>query len=104
MKTLLASLKANPENPRTIRDEKFRRLQKSLKEAPWMMELRPMIVDENGMILGGNMRHAALVANGVKEVPDSWVRKASELSEEQKQEFIIKDNNPFGESLRLRFP
>lgn len=94
---LLSSLKANPANPRIIKDEKFARLKKSLKDFPQMMSLRPIVVDESNMVLGGNMRLAALKANGLKEIPDEWVKQASELTEEQKQEFIIKDNNAFGE-------
>lgn len=93
----LSELKKNPDNPRIIRDEKFARLKKSLKEFPQMMELRPIVVDENGVVLGGNMRLEALKANGHREIPDSWVKKASELTPEQKQEFIIKDNAGFGE-------
>lgn len=62
-----------------------------------MMELRPIIVDNDNMALGGNMRLKALEALGYKELPDEWVKKASELTEEQKKEFIIKDNVGFGE-------
>jgi 16S rRNA G966 N2-methylase RsmD len=93
----LSQIKKNPDNPRIIRDEKFERLKKSLKDFPQMMALRPIVVDENGMALGGNMRLEALKANGLKEIPEEWVKKASDLTDEQKQEFIIKDNNSFGE-------
>jgi DNA modification methylase len=62
-----------------------------------MMELRPIVVDKNFVVLGGNMRLDALKANGMTEIPDEWVKRASELTEEQKQEFIIKDNAGFGE-------
>jgi N6-adenosine-specific RNA methylase IME4 len=93
----LSSIKKNPSNPRIIKDEKFARLKKSVKEFPQMMELRPIIVDESGMVLGGNMRLEALKALGHKEIPDEWVKRASELTEEQKKEFIVKDNSGFGE-------
>ena len=62
-----------------------------------MMELRPIIVDADGMILGGNMRYQALRHNGMTEIPDSWVKRAEELTEAQKREFIINDNVGFGE-------
>jgi len=93
----LSKIKKNPANPRLIRDEKFARLKKSLKEFPQMMALRPIVVDADGVILGGNMRFEALKANGLKEVPDEWVKRADDLTPEQKQEFIIKDNSGFGE-------
>src|SRR5690606_621791 len=60
-------------------------------------ELRPMVVDEAGYVLGGNMRLRALQDLGYKEVPDNWVKKANELTEEEKRRFIIADNVGFGE-------
>ena len=90
-------LKVNKANPRQIRDEKFKKLKKSVKEFPKMMELRPIVIDDDGTILGGNMRFRALLELGYKEIPDSWVRKASELTDEEKQRFIIEDNVEFGE-------
>lgn len=87
----------NKANPRLIRDEKFKKLKKSVKEFPKMLELRPIVIDDDGTILGGNMRFRALLELGYKEIPDSWVRKASELTDEEKQRFIIEDNVPFGE-------
>lgn len=93
----LSAIKSNPKNPRLIRDEKFDRLKKSLESFPQMMELRPIVVDESGVILGGNMRYQALKALGKSEIPDEWVKRANELTEEQKREFIIKDNAGFGE-------
>lgn len=62
-----------------------------------MMGLRPIIIDQDGVILGGNMRFEAIRALGMKEIPDEWVKRADDLTEEQKQEFIIKDNVGFGE-------
>jgi len=93
----LSEIRINPGNPRLIKDAKFRKLCRSIKEFPRMMELRPIIVDADGMILGGNMRYQALRHNGMTEIPDSWVKRAEELTEAQKREFIIKDNVGFGE-------
>lgn len=93
----VSAIKKNPNNPRILRDEKFKKLCKSIKDFPQMMELRPIVVDEDGVILGGNMRFEALKANGLKEIPDAWVKRAGELTEEQKREFIVKDNVGFGD-------
>ena len=93
----LNEIKKNPKNPRIIKDAKFKKLVKSIQDFPQMMELRPIIVDENNMILGGNMRFSAIKELKMNEIPDNWVKKASELTEEQKQEFIIKDNVGFGD-------
>ena len=93
----VSSLKKNPENPRQIRDEKFEKLKASIQEFPQMMALRPMIVDETNTVLGGNMRLNAIKALGMTEIPDEWVKKASDLTEDQKKEFVIKDNSGFGE-------
>jgi len=93
----ISELVKNPANPRIIKDEKFARLKKSIQEFPQMMELRPIVIDESGMVLGGNMRLEALKSLGKKSIPDHWIKRASELSEEQKKEFIIKDNSSFGE-------
>lgn len=84
----------NPENPRVIRDHKFEKLQNSIKEFPEMLELRPLVVDENMVILGGNMRFEAIKALGHKE---AYVIKVEGLTEAQKKEFVIKDNQSFGE-------
>jgi hypothetical protein len=87
-------IQSNPGNPRLIKDDKFRKLVKSIKSAPWMLTLRPIIVDEDGIILGGNMRFRAAVRAGLKEIP---IQIAINLSEEEKSEFIVKDNVGFGE-------
>ncbi|MHA1395786.1 MAG: hypothetical protein ACTSRZ_19975 [Promethearchaeota archaeon] len=87
----------NPNNPRYIKDERYQKLKKSIKEFPKMMKLRPIIVDDKGMILGGNMRYLAMVDLGYKEIPEGWVVKASELTKEEKKRFIIADNLPFGD-------
>jgi hypothetical protein len=93
----VSKLKKNPNNPREIRDEKFDKLKASIQSFPQMMELRPIIVDESFMVLGGNMRLAAIKSLGMKDIPDEWVKRADELTDEQKREFIIKDNNSFGQ-------
>lgn len=93
----LSLIKPNPRNPRLIKDAKFKKLVKSIKDFPQMIELRPIIVDNDNVILGGNMRYKALQELKYNDISDNWVKKASELTEEQKQEFIIKDNVSFGE-------
>ena len=87
-------IKLNPDNPRFIKDDKFRKLVKSIEEFPEMLKLRPIIIDEDNMILGGNMRFKACEHLKMKEV---WVEKAENLTPEQKNEFIVKDNVGFGE-------
>jgi hypothetical protein len=94
MKLKINEIHSNVSNPRIIKDHKFKKLVQSIKEFPEMLELRPIIVDENNVILGGNMRHKACIEAGLKEVP---VKIAKGLTVEQKQEFIVKDNVGFGE-------
>jgi hypothetical protein len=94
---VLKHLKTLPGNPRFIKDEKFMALVESLKKAPWMMELRPIIIDEEAIVLGGNRRKRALEYLGYKEVPGEWVKPILGLTPEQKKEFIIKDNVSFGD-------
>lgn len=91
-----SEIKTNPNNPRLIKDDKFEKLCKSITDFPKMMELRPIIIDEDKMILGGNMRFKALKHLGYKDIPDEWIKPANELTEAQKREFIIKDNVGFG--------
>ena len=93
----LSKIKGNPNNPRIIKDDKFKKLVKSISEFPKMLELRPIIVDENFIVQGGNMRLKALQELKFKDIPDEWVKQVSDLTEEQKKEFIIKDNVGFGE-------
>jgi DNA modification methylase len=87
-------IKSNPNNPRIIKDEKFAKLVESIKSFPEMLKLRPIVVNEDMVVLGGNMRLKACKEAGLKQVP---IIKASELSSEQQKEFIIKDNVGFGE-------
>ena len=93
----LKDIKPNKANPRTIKDDKFRKLLNSIQEFPKMMELRPMVIDADGTVLGGNMRLKALQELGYTEIPDTWVRRAADLTDEEKQRFIIADNVGFGE-------
>ena len=87
-------IKPNPSNPRIIKDDKFKKLVKSIQDFPQMLELRPIVIDENNIVLGGNMRLKACIEAGLKDVP---VKQAKELTEEQKKEFIVKDNVGYGE-------
>jgi hypothetical protein len=93
-KVNVATLKPNETNPRYIKDSKFKKLVKSIKEFPEMMEKRPIVVDEDMVILGGNMRYEAAKAAGLFEV---WIDVAEGWSKEKKREFIVKDNVGFGE-------
>jgi|TARA_R110000851_G_scaffold271829_9_gene424563 hypothetical protein len=94
MKLKISEVKLNQSNPRTIKDIKFKKLVNSIKEFPEMLELRPIVIDEDNIILGGNMRYRACVEAGLTEV---FVKVAKGLTEAQKQEFIVKDNVGFGE-------
>jgi len=93
-KVKISEVKGNPKNPRLIKDDKFKKLVKSIQEFPQMLELRPIVVDENNIVLGGNMRLKACKEAGLKEV---YIVKAENLTEQQKDEFIVKDNVGFGE-------
>ncbi|MGA1046400.1 MAG: DNA modification methylase [Minisyncoccia bacterium] len=94
IKINISEIKPNDHNPRDITPEKFAKLVKSIKEFPEMLEVRPLVIDENNIVLGGNMRLRALEKAGVVEVPVEQVRG---WTEEQKKEFIIKDNIGYGE-------
>jgi len=91
---LINEIKPNPNNPRIIKDIKFKQLVKSIQDFPQMLELRPIVIDENNMVLGGNMRLKACIEAGLTDVP---VIHANNLSEAQKKEFIVKDNVGYGE-------
>ena len=97
----IRQLKVNPKNPRTIKDDKFRQLCKSIQDFPEMMEKRPIVcvTDTDGKLypLGGNMRLKALKELKYKDIPDSWVVLADDWTVEQRAEFTIKDNVGFGE-------
>ena len=90
----ISDIKPNPNNPRQIKDDKFKKLVQSIKDFPEMLALRPIVVNDEMVVLGGNMRLKACKEAGLKEVS---IIKASELTEDQQREFIIKDNVGFGE-------
>lgn len=90
----ITSVKLNEDNPRTISKEKFEDLKTSIKEFPEMLNLRPIVVDENMVVLGGNMRLQACLELKIKEVP---IISAANLTPEQREEFLIKDNVSFGQ-------
>ncbi len=92
--TAITELRLNKDNPRVIKDDKFKKLVKSIQEFPQMLEIRPIVVNEEMVVLGGNMRLKACIEAGLTEVP---IIKASSLTPEQQKEFIIKDNVGFGE-------
>lgn len=94
MKVLINTIKPNQSNPRFIKEDKFKKLVKSIKEFPEMLELRPIVVNEEMVVLGGNMRLEACKKAGLKEV---YIKIAKGLTKEQENEFIIKDNVGFGE-------
>jgi len=93
-KVKLSEIKSNPNNPRIIKDDKFHKLVKSIKEFPKMLEIRPIVVNQDMIVLGGNMRLKASKEAGLKEV---FIVKADDLTEYEQKQFIIKDNVGFGE-------
>ena len=90
----IGKVKPNEDNPRFIKEDKFKKLVKSIKEFPEMLKLRPIVVNKDMIVLGGNMRLKACAEAGLKEV---YILKAEGLTEEQEREFIVKDNVGFGE-------
>lgn len=90
----IKDVKPNPDNPRIIKDDKFSKLVQSIKDFPQMLDLRPIVVNADLMVLGGNMRLKACQAAGLTHVP---IVRADTLTPEQQREFIIKDNVGFGE-------
>ena len=90
----ISEIKPNPNNPRLIKDDKFKKLCQSIKDFPEMLELRPIVVNKDMIILGGNMRYKAAKEIGLKEIP---VTVADNLTPEQEREFLIKDNTSGGE-------
>jgi hypothetical protein len=91
------AIKINQKNPRFIKNDNFYKLVKSVKEFPAMLKYRPIIVDNDNIIIGGNMRYLALKELGYTEIKDEWVKKASEFTAEEIKRFIIEDNLQFGE-------
>ena len=94
IKTKLSEVKLNPNNPRLIKDDNFKKLVQSIKDFPEMLDIRPIVVNADMVILGGNMRFKACKEAGLKEIP---IIIADNLTEEQQREFLIKDNVSGGE-------
>lgn len=92
-KVKIAEVKLNPNNPRLIKDDKFRKLVKSIQEFPDMLNVRPIVVNQDMVVLGGNMRLKAIKEAGYKDIDVQIV----DWSEDQQKEFIVKDNASFGE-------
>jgi ParB-like chromosome segregation protein Spo0J len=93
-KVSVKDIKSNPKNPRTIKDEKFKKLVKSVQDFPEMLEIRPIVVDETMTILGGNMRFKACLEAGLTEVS---IIIFGGLTEQKKNQFLIKDNVNYGD-------
>jgi len=87
-------IKPNKDNPRVIKNDKYKKLVQSIREFPEMLKLRPIVIDNDGVVIGGNMRLKACKEIGMQEV---YIIRAFNLTDEQKKEFIIKDNVGFGE-------
>jgi ParB-like chromosome segregation protein Spo0J len=94
MKVSIKDIKPNPNNPRLVKDDKFKKLVQSIKDFPQMLDIRPIVVNKDMIVLGGNMRLKACKEAGLKDIP---IIKAEDLTEEQQREFIIKDNVGYGE-------
>ena len=93
-KVKLSKVKNNPDNPRVIRDDKFKKLVNSIKEFPKMLEIRPIVVDKDMIVLGGNQRLKACKEAGLKDV---FIIRAEDLTPDEQKEFIVKDNTNFGD-------
>jgi len=93
----LSTLKPDPGNPRKINDAEFKQLVKSLQDFPKMMELRPIITDDDNIVKAGNQRLRALKELGYKEIPPEWVKKAVDFTPQQLREFMLKDNDHAGQ-------
>jgi ParB-like chromosome segregation protein Spo0J len=91
--TPINKIKSNPNNPRVIKDDKFKKLVQSLKDLPEMAQVRPIVVNQDMIVLGGNMRLKAMKEAGWKEAPVAIV----DWDEDKQRQFIIKDNVGFGE-------
>jgi len=89
----ISEVKLNPNNPRLIKDDKFKKLVRSIKDFPEMLNIRPIVVNKDMIILGGNMRYKACKEAGLKEIPII----ITDLSEDKQREFLIKDNTSGGE-------
>lgn len=93
----LSEIKLNPKNPRTVKKERFDKIKENIKSFPKMLKYRPIVINNENIILGGNLRYKALKDLGYKEIPDEWVVNASDLTDKEKRQFIILDNMEFGD-------
>ena len=93
-KVKISEVKPNKDNPRTISKDKRKKLVQSIQEFPEMLKIRPIVVDSDMVVLGGNMRLQACKDAGLEEI---YIIKAENLTDAQKKEFILKDNNGYGE-------
>lgn len=93
----IKNLKLNPDNPRSIKPEKLEKLANSIRDFPKMMVKRPIVYDENKVIIGGNMRYRAIQSLGMTEIPDEWVSDASDFTPEERHRFVMQDNAEMGE-------
>ena len=93
-KVKITEVAPNPLNPRSITKDKFKKLVKRIKEFPEMLKLRPMVINDKGFIIGGNMRYRACVELGLEEI---WIIRAKHLTKQQEKEFVVKDNVAFGD-------
>lgn len=89
----IGDISPNPFNPRKISEEKFQRLVKSIKDSPWMIKLRPIVTNKDGVIIGGNQRYKACLEAGMDHV---WIICADKITDEQQRRFILRDNIDFG--------
>ena len=94
----LSDYTPNPDNPRTITPEQVARLKESIERDPEFLSMRPIIVDDAGIVLCGNQRHGALVAMGREEVPDEWIAVAQGLDDDKRRRLVLIDNSPDGMS------
>ena len=92
----LSNLTPNPDNPRDIEKDKFAKLCESIKRDPKFMELLPIIIDNDNIIIAGNMRFRALQSLEYKSIPETWIKKADKLTEQERRRFIVIDNLEFG--------
>jgi hypothetical protein len=93
----ITDLKLNDENPRSITDKKMDKLCASIRAFPKMMAIRPIVVNADNVVIGGNMRLRACVLNGMTEIPDKWVRRVADLTPDEQRRFVIEDNVAFGD-------
>jgi hypothetical protein len=92
-KVKISEVISNPNNPRLIKDDKFKKLVKSIQDFPDMLNVRPIVVNKDMVVLGGNMRLKAIKEAGIKEINVDIV----DWNEQQQKEFIVKDNVGYGE-------